>query len=118
MKFVAGNLIEDECPRADMIFIRNVLLHNKLDAVKKILSNVKKSKSKYIMASTVPALKINKETECIWVVRRNLEIEPFNLPEPFIYVPEILPSKLKKARSKNNYMGIWHVSSIPEYEVK
>jgi len=114
MKFETKNLIEDACPKADMIFIRNVLLHTPLDGIKKILMNVKRSGSKYLMASSLKDLRVNKETHCLGAVRRNLEIEPFNLPNPIIYVPEVLPSELK---GLNNYMGVWRTCDIPNYEV-
>lgn len=117
MNFEHKNLIEDECPRADMIFVRNVFLHTTLDGIKKIINNIKKSGSMYFMASTLTRIKKNEETACIWAVRRNLEIEPFNLKEPLTMVPEILPSELKK-KSLNNYMGLWRVSELPYFDVE
>lgn len=117
MRFECKNLIEDDCPMADVIFIRNVLLHTNLIGIKKILNNVKKSGSKYVMMSSLPAVKENLETSCIWATRRNLELEPFNLPEPIVYIPEILPSFIKK-KAKNNYIGIWRVEDLPYYDLE
>jgi len=116
MNFKHSNLIEDECPRADMVIVRNVFLHTSLDSVKKMLSNIKKSGSKYLLASTDFTLEENQETSCIWAIRRNLEIEPFNLSHSVAYIPEILPS-IKKPKAPNIFLGLYFVDRIPDYEV-
>lgn len=115
MSFKHSNLIEDPCPKADMICVRNVFLHNSIDSCKKILKNIKESGSKYLLASTDFTLDKNLDTVCIWATRRNLDIEPFNLSHPIAYFPEILPS-VKKPKAPNNYLGLYYIDRIPEYK--
>ena len=115
MSFKHSNLIEDECPKADMVCVRNVLLHNSLDSCKKILTNIKKSGSKYLLVSTDFTIDKNNDTSCIWATRRNLDIEPFNLLYPMAYFPEVLPS-VKKPKAPNNYLGLYFVNRIPDYD--
>ena len=103
-KFECKNLIEDDCIKADMVFIRNVLLHTTIDGIFKIVNNIKRSGSTYLMASTMPTLDINRDTTGIWVVRKNLQIEPFNFPEPLHLIKEIRTDDI------NNYMGVWKVN--------
>jgi hypothetical protein len=100
------NLIEDECPGSDMIFIRSVFIHTTLDDIKKMITNIKNSGSKYLMASTLPYIEENKDTSCIWLVKRNLEIAPFNFPEPLYLVPEMDRDDI------NNYMGVWKIDDL------
>lgn len=105
-KFDVLNLIEDECPKADMIFLRSVLIHTSLDGCLKMIDNIKKSGSKYLMASTLPYIEKNIDTSCLWLVKRNLEIEPFNFPEPLYLVPEMDRNDI------NNYMGVWRLDDL------
>jgi 2-polyprenyl-3-methyl-5-hydroxy-6-metoxy-1,4-benzoquinol methylase len=116
MKFEHRNLIEDDCPKADLVLVRNVFLHTKIDSIKKILNNIKKSGSKYLLASTDINVKENLETRCIWAVRRNLEIEPFNLEYCMGLFPEILPS-VKKPKAPQNYLGLWYMDRVPHYDI-
>ena len=102
-EFKCMNMIEDECPTVDMVFMRSVLIHTDLKDCNKILNNIKSSGSKYLMVSTSPELTINMETSCLWLVKRNLLIDPINLPKPLEMIPEI------KDIDKNNYMGIWEL---------
>ena len=116
MDFSHSNLINDECPKADMICVRNVFLHNSLESCKKILTNIKKSGSKYLLASTDFTIDKNLDTSCLWATRRNLDIEPFNLEYPIAYFPEISPS-VKKPKAPNNYLGLYYIDRIPDFEV-
>lgn len=100
-EFKCVNMIEDECPKVDMVFMRSVLIHTNLNDCNKILNNIKASGSKYLMVSTSPEINKNMDTSCLWLVKRNLLIDPINLPKPLEMIPEI------KDIDKNNYMGIW-----------
>jgi len=114
MSFAHSNLIVDECPKADIVCVRNVFLHNSIISCMKILTNIKKSGSKYLLASTDPETHKNHDTKCIWAVRRNLRLKPFNFKMPLVLFPEILPS-IKKPKAPNNYLGLWFVHDIPDF---
>lgn len=102
-EFKCVNLIEDKCPKVDMVFMRSVLIHTNLEDCNKILSNIKASGSKYLMVSTSPEIDKNMDTSCLWLVKRNLLLDPINLPNALEMIPEI------KDVDKNNYMGIWEL---------
>jgi len=111
-EFDCKNLIEDRCPRADMVFIRNVFLHNTLKDCQRIIENVKASGSRYLMASTVRDLDRNVDTSCIWVVRRNLQLKPFDFPEPLEWIGEMKDKENPGWHGKNNYMGVWNIKTL------
>ena len=111
-KFEHRNLIEDDCPKADMIFVRNVFLHTSLSECLKMIYNIKMSGSKYLMASNTDAVKENMETSNIWVVRRNLNLYPFNFPSPIKVVPEMKDKENPSIAGKNNYMNIWEIDKL------
>jgi len=106
--FACKNLIRDRCPKADMIFIRDVLIHCSLKECKRILENIKASGSIYMMASTRPDIKLNVESMCIWKKLRNLLIDPFDLVEPMFMIPEIK----NWGGMTNDYMGIWEIDKL------
>lgn len=106
------NLITDECPKVDIVFIRNVLLHTSLGEIEIILKNIKASGSTFLAASTDTNLGINNETRKIWVVRRNLELEPFNFPRPIDYIAEMKYGEMAGRHNSNNFMGLWKVSDL------
>ena len=102
--FEHRNLINSECPKVDMVFIRSVFIHSRLADCKKIINRIMKSGSTYLMASTSPDIDFNGDNECLKVVKRNLEIEPFNFPEPLYLIPE-----MNRNDGINNYMGVWKI---------
>jgi len=104
--FECKNLIVDDCPNADMIFMRSVLIHTSIGDCFKIIDTIKKSGSKYLCVSSLPQIDKNIDTTCLWLVQRNLEIEPFNFPKPIYLLPEI------KKDGINNYMGIWEIDKL------
>jgi len=104
--FDTMNIIDEVPPMVDMIFMRSVLIHTSLDDCKKIIANVKQSGSKYLMVSTMPLVEKNADTSHLWLVQRNLLLEPFNLPEPLYLIPEMNRDDV------NNFMGIWEINDI------
>lgn len=112
VNFDCKNPIIDPLPKSDMIFIRNVLLHTSLKECQRIIENVKASGSRYLMASTVRDLEVNNETSHIWVVRRNLQLAPFNFPEPLEWIGEMKKDENPGWHGKNNYMGVWDIKTL------
>ncbi|UCF13183.1 MAG: hypothetical protein JSW06_02720 [Thermoplasmatales archaeon] len=106
-KFDVLDLIEDECPKSDMIFVRSVFIHTCLQGCLRMIENIKASGSKYLMASTLPYIEENHNTKCLWLVKRNLQIEPFNFPEPLYLIPE-----MDRDDRPNNFMGVWKIEDL------
>jgi SAM-dependent methyltransferase len=106
LTFKYMNLIEEVPPKSDMIFLRSVLIHTSIDGCLKMIENIKKSGSKYLMASTLPYIDENLDTSCLWLVKRNLQIEPFNFKEPLFLIPEMDRNDI------NNYMGVWKIDEL------
>jgi hypothetical protein len=45
-------------------------------------------------------------------VRRNLELEPFNFPEPIYLIPEMIKKEIPGGNIHNNYMGVWEIEKL------
>ena len=71
----------------DLIICRDLLVHFSYEDIKKAISNIKKSKCKYILMTTFP----NKENRNIKTSQWrpvNFEKEPFNFPKPIYTINE------------------------------
>lgn len=95
--FECFNIVESIPKKYDLVMLRSVFIHLTNRDILKAIDNVKKSGSKYMLASTSPNIKHNKDTECLMLVNRNLEIEPFNLGKPIELINE----------RYEIYMGLW-----------
>ena len=101
INFRCLNIVEEAPPESDMIFARSVFIHLKTKDILRALNNIKISGSKYLMASTSPEVESNRDTFSLMLVRRNLCMAPFNLPEPLEYVEE------RCTPARRVVMGIW-----------
>jgi hypothetical protein len=100
--FQVGNIV-NEIPTGDIIFIRDVFTHLKLEDCLQVVENVKRSGSKYLMISSSSG-KENLDTSCLILYPRNLRIEPFNFPDPILTI--------KDKGKEGYYMGIWDIDEL------
>jgi trans-aconitate methyltransferase len=112
VNFKCMNIVDELIPKMDFVFARSVFIHLQTKDILKALKNIKSSGSKYLMTSTSPQVKENKDTECIMMVKRNLERAPFNFPKPITLLnerPDISNPKLLPVIS---YMGVWKIDEL------
>jgi len=110
--FRCMNIVDEVVPKNDLVFARSVFIHLTIKDILKSIKNLKKSGSTYLMTSTSPQVKCNKDTECILLVKRNMTLEPFNWPEPIILLNERPDIKDPKILPKVSYMGIWEIEKL------
>jgi len=117
--FIHANVITDELPKADIILCRSLfpLLFN-VDIMRTI-NNFKKTGARYLITSHYPQKRTNAELPAeirtlIWVRPINLELPPFNFPEPLVilYEGEAGPIAFDKS------LALWRLADIPEYDIK
>lgn len=97
------DLSKDELPKADIILVRDCLMHMSIDDAGKCLKNIRNSDVRYILASTYPDKKQNNTSfkTSAALSRHNLEAPPLNLPKPILYLNDSnshVPEKL---------LGLW-----------
>jgi hypothetical protein len=105
------DIISTRLPEADAVFCRDVFVHLNYDQIFKALRNIKKSKIKYLMATTFPRHHENVDlTEHIW---RSLDLQkpPFNFPEPVELLNEKCPEGGGEWSDKS--IGVWKVEDLP-----
>ncbi|MFC1841573.1 class I SAM-dependent methyltransferase [Candidatus Dependentiae bacterium] len=98
---------KDPLPKADMILCRDLFLHIPIKEVMNCVVNFKKSGAKYLLVNTYLDETKNKDKETSGSWRHlNLQIEPFNFPEPIEAIKEGVHSNYKKC------LALWCLDDI------
>ena len=100
--FQIGNIVTDFLPAGDALFCRDCLVHLPFSAIHAALRLWKMAEFKFIFTTTFPSRTSN--SDCIVGDWRplNMEIPPFNLPQPLMILNEdyIAPYQDKS-------VGVW-----------
>ena len=108
--FVCADLISYIPPKSDLILCRDCLVHLSYEDGLKILSNFKKSGSKYLLTTTFPERSSNLDlNSTIWRTL-NLEKSPFSLPKPLKILNEGCTEMNNQYTDKS--LGLWKMSDI------
>ena len=89
INFIKKNLSHDDLPEADMILVRDLLVHLKYPDIILCLNNIKKYDYKYIAITNFPKLvkNINNKFGDRWRPI-NFNLEPYFLPKPDFVLPD------------------------------
>ena len=122
LKFKKLDIINQKMRKADLIICRDVFFHLPNALVLKAIDNFKKSKSKYLLATSMHTTNENPSTD--WRLCKNdsrhewrvfpdgtrngspysninLEGEPFDFSEPVLIIPE--------REQANRFLGLWEL---------
>jgi len=101
--FIELDLLSDKLPYADLIIVRDCLVHFPDEAVFRALNNIYESASRYLLSTTFPN-HFNKDKTIKMGAWRplNLQDAPFNLPEPLIIINEGL-----RGDCDDKSMAVW-----------
>lgn len=115
--FAVMDLIEDPIPQYDLLILRDTLFHFSHEDIHKALRNIKNSGSKYLLTTTYtdsdfsdPQYPIPTNAHIVtghWMYL-NLEMPPFNLPEPIERFFDLKHVKYHSRRS----LSLWKISDI------
>lgn len=109
-KFIVIDIINDEIPKSDLVFIRDCLVHLSNHDIIKTIKNIKQSENKYLLATTFIDEKKNYDLATGNWRPLNLQLEPFNFPKPIYLIKENLPKF--ESNSNHKYIGLWEISKI------
>lgn len=111
VEFRVLDLLKDELPISDIIINRDCLVHLAFNDIFKALKNIKKTKSKYLLTTTFTKETENKDITTGDWRRLNLELLPFNFPEP----KQILNEGLTIEGNEDKSLALWLIEDIPDY---
>lgn len=109
-KFIELDITKDDLPISDLIFCRDCLVHLSFDDIFKSIDNIKRSKSKFFLATTFNHENKNVDTYNAKWRPINLEISPFNFCRPIKFVDTDFTDNGKQ--HLGNGMGFWRISDL------
>lgn len=88
LEFIVLDLTKDKIPAVDLIFCRDCLIHLSLKYMADAIEHFRESGSKYLLTTTYTLTRENKDILTGDVRFINLQIPPFNFPEPLDFIVE------------------------------
>ncbi len=109
--FQVVDLIRGPVPRADVIFVRDCLVHLSHDHVHAALANIARSGGTWLLTTTFPDTPANEDIATGEWRAIDLTKPPFNLPRPERQLPEG-QAHLKGQRA-DKMLGLWRIADLP-----
>jgi hypothetical protein len=105
------DLVTSDLPNVDLVFCRDCLVHFSYETVFAAFGNLKRSGSRYFLSTTFPELSFN--IDCIDADWRplNLQLSPFNLPQPMALINENCVEEGGAYADKS--LGLWRIQDLP-----
>jgi hypothetical protein len=104
--FECGDLIKEVLQPADLFICRDWMTHFSFPLIRNALTNLVRSRSKYLLATTYPKVDVNEEIRTTGLFRPlNLQFLPFSFPEPLVSIEE--QAEFGKS------VALWRVDTIP-----
>jgi SAM-dependent methyltransferase len=109
--FEVLDLLTDELPPSDLVICRDCFIHLPLAMISRAIENIRRSKSKWLLASSFPwrGLGPNAEAAVGGFRRINLEMAPFGLPSPVRTIIEGFHPEGTQDKS----LVLYDIASIP-----
>ncbi len=110
--FTVLNIATSELPTVDLVFCRDCLVHLSFKQAKQALRNFKKSGSTYLLTTTFPGRTVNKDPGGAFWEPLNLQIAPFDLPEPLRIINEHCSEANNSCTDKS--LALYRLADLPE----
>jgi hypothetical protein len=110
VRFKSLNLIADELPRVDMVLCRDCLVHFSYSDIFSALTNICSSESEYLLTTTFPVTRDNRDIVTGEWRAISLEHAPFGLPAALRLMNEGCTQYGGKYEDKA--LGLWKIADI------
>ena len=108
------DLLSDNLPDSDLIFIRDCLVHFSFQDIFNALQNIRKTNSKFILTTTFFDRTKNYDISTGAWRTINFRKPPFNFPEPIMTINERCTENNNKFSDKA--LSLWELKQIPDYK--
>ena len=110
--FIVLDILSDSLPTVDLILCRDCLAHFSHNNIKRALTNMKKSNSRYVLTSTTISRNENPDITTGSFRPLNLQIAPFSFPDPITIFNEqcLYGNGIYFDKS----LGVWEIKNLPE----
>ena len=111
VRFAVADLTRDPLPQADLILCRDCLVHLSVENIRSILKNFARSGSRYLLTTTFPEHDKNTDIEDGDWRLLNLQLAPFDFPEPLRVINELC-TEIDGAYDDKS-LALWRIDSLP-----
>ncbi|MBP2302790.1 capsular polysaccharide synthesis protein [Azospirillum picis] len=109
-EFLALDLIGDPLPTADVVLCRDCLVHLSHDDALRVLRNIVDSRSRYVLITTFPDRRENRDVRTGTWRPLNLQAAPFSLPPPLAVINEKCTESCGCFVDKS--LGLWRLADV------
>lgn len=111
-KFKVLDLIKDDLPKVDLIFVRDCLVHLSDENISQAIQNIKRSGSKYLLTTSFVDQSSNKDIITGDWRPINLELKPYNFSKPTVVINE--KSSESGGKYSDKSLLLWPITELPE----
>lgn len=111
-RFEVIDLITGPVPRADVVFVRDCLVHLSNDHVLAALGNIAASGSDWLLTTTFPSTGRNLDIATGQWREIDLTSAPFNLPPPHRIFAE--GQAELRGQNEDKFLGLWQISTLQD----
>lgn len=111
--FCRLDITTDQLPQVDMILCRDCLVHLCFDDIVQAIRNIKKSNSKYLLATTFTDLRAAVDIVTGRWRPLNLQLPPFSFPDAIKVIVENCTENDGIYSDKS--LALWRVADLPSY---
>jgi len=106
VKFAILDICQDTLPSTDMVFCRDCLFHLSHRDIARALDNLANSDVHWLLTTTYPDAKVNIDISTGGFRPINLNLAPYNLPEPRDFLEDWIPGYDRRI------MALWHINDV------
>ena len=110
VRFQVLDVLSDRLPQVDVILCRDLLNHLEYAQIGVAVANMKRSGSAYLVTTTYPELKSNRDIAMGDSRPLNQQLPPFNWPPPSHRLLECCPASPTDRMDKT--LGAWRLTDI------
>jgi hypothetical protein len=108
VRFEVLDLLTDALPKADLVLVRDCLVHFSNQDIRKALQNIRRSDCTYLLTTTFAQLPRNRDIITGEWRPINLCKPPFLLPAPLL----LLPEQSEGLQHQQKSLGLWRIADI------
>ena len=109
-RFVRADITRDRLPRADLVLCREVLMHFPDGEVLAAVSNLKRTRARWLLATTFAERPVNEPIDLGMWRPLNLEAPPFEFPPP-VRTFEDVPL-IERERYLDKRLALWELQGL------
>lgn len=106
--FIKLDIPNDDLPKVDLIFCRDLFVHFSFNDISKSIRNIKRSGSKYLLTTSFTETKVNVDIVTGEWRKLNLQMLPFSFSDPL----KIIIEKSSEDRAFDKSLSLWKISDL------